>query len=99
MSLTQPQKRYLRRLGHDLHPLVRTGSAGLTDGVLAELERALGDHELVKIRLLADDRAQRTAYLDRVLAATGAELVQRVGHVVLLYRPNPEKRRHRIALP
>lgn len=99
MPLTPPQKRHLRRLGHDLHPLVRTGSAGLTDAVLAELERALADHELVKLRLLADDHEQRRRYLDAVLAATGAELVQRIGHVVLLYRPNPEKRRGRIELP
>lgn len=99
MSLTQSQKRYLRGLGHDLHPLVRTGSAGLTDAVLAELERALADHELVKIRLLADDRDQRSRYLEEVLRTTGAELVQRVGHVVLLYRANPEKRRGRIELP
>lgn len=99
MSLTQAQKRYLRGLGHDRHPLVRTGSAGLTDAVLAELERALADHELVKIRLLADDREQRSRYLEEVLRATGAELVQRVGHVVLLYRPNPERKRGRIELP
>lgn len=99
MSLTPAQKRYLRGLGHDLHPLVRTGSAGLTEAVLAELERALTDHELVKIRLLADDREQRSQYLRQVLTTTGAELVQRVGHVVLLYRPNPERKRGRIELP
>ncbi|WP_440996913.1 ribosome assembly RNA-binding protein YhbY [Arhodomonas sp. SL1] len=96
--LTEAQRRHLRRLGHDLHPLVRTGNAGLTDAVIAELERALRDHELVKVKLVAEDRAQRQAFIDRIIKATGATLVQRVGHIALLYRRNSDKREP-IALP
>jgi len=97
-SLTQQQERHLRRLGHDLKPVVRTGNAGLTDAVVAELGVALRDHELVKIKLAGSERNERRATTDRVLSATGALEVQQVGQVVLLYRPNPE-RRHPIALP
>ncbi len=97
-SLTEPRKRHLRRLGHSLKPVVRTGSAGLSEAVLREVEIALTDHELIKVKLVADDRAQRQAFADEVLARTGAVLVQAVGQVVLLYRPNPE-RKHPIALP
>lgn len=97
-SLSDAQKRHLRRLGHDLHPLVRTGAAGLTEAVLREIEIALHDHELVKIKLVADDRAQRRAFLQRIVERTGALAVQTVGHVALLYRANPE-RRHPLELP
>ncbi|MCS4504686.1 RNA-binding protein YhbY [wastewater metagenome] len=97
-SLTETQRRYLRRMGHDLKPVVRTGSAGLTEGVLTELERALHDHELVKVKLVADDRAQRRAFIERIVEATGAVEVQAIGHVALFYRRNPE-RREPIALP
>lgn len=96
--LNERQKRHLRRLGHGLKPIVRTGNAGLTDAVLAELDVALRDHELVKVKLVADDRSQRRGYVDQLLEATGAELVQSIGHTVLVYRPNPDKR-DPIALP
>ncbi len=97
-SLTEAQRRHLRRLGHDLKPVVRTGNAGLTEAVLAEADKALHDHELVKIKLVADDRAQRRAFIDRICERTGATLVQAIGHVALFYRRNPDKREP-IALP
>lgn len=97
-GLNERQRRHLRRLGHDLKPIVRTGSNGLTDAVLAELDVALRDHELVKVKLVADDRKQRRTYIEEIIAATGAELVQSIGHTVLIYRPNPD-RRDPIALP
>lgn len=97
-GLNERQRRHLRRLGHGLKPVVRTGNNGLTEAVLAELDVALRDHELVKVKLVAEDRQQRRDYVDRVLAHTGAELVQSIGHTVLIYRPNPDKREP-IALP
>ena len=57
----------------------------------AELDRALSDHELVKVRARVGDRDLRDQILDELAAQTGAELVQRIGHVALFYRPNPEK--------
>jgi RNA-binding protein len=97
-SLTEPRKRHLRRLGHALKPVVRTGSAGLSEAVMREVDIALTDHELIKVKLVAEDRGQRQDFVERLLERTGAVLVQAVGHVVLLYRPNPE-RKHPIALP
>ena len=97
-TLTQPQRRYLRRLGHDLKPVVRTGSAGLSQAVLDELERALDDHELVKVKLVAEDRDERARFIDAIRDHSGAELVQTIGHVALFYRRNPD-RRDPIALP
>ena len=97
MDLNERQKKHLRRLGHPLHPLVTLGQAGLTDAVAAEMERALADHELVKVRARLGDRQER----DRALAALGARtasaLVQRVGNVGLYFRPNPKL--SRIVLP
>ncbi len=97
-GLNERQKRHLRRLGHDRKPVVRTGNAGLTDAVIAELDVALRDHELVKLKLVANDRQQRRRYTEELLASTGAQLVQSIGHTILVYRPNPDKR-NPIALP
>jgi RNA-binding protein len=91
MPLTDAQRKYLRRLGHDRNPIVLVGQSGITPNLLAELNRALGDHELVKIRARVGDRDERDALIAELAAATGSELVQRIGHVALLYRPNPEK--------
>lgn len=92
-ELTERQKQHLRKLGHSLKPIVRTGNAGLTETVLSEVDTALRDHELIKVKLIAEDRAQRRRFTERLCADTHARLVQAVGQIALLYRPNPSKRR------
>jgi RNA-binding protein len=89
MPLSERQKKYLRRLAHPLHPLVMLGTAGLTEGVLRELDRALSDHELVKVSVRAGDRLARNAALASLSMRTSSELVQRVGHVGVFYRQRP----------
>lgn len=97
MDLSEKQKKHLRRLGHALAPVVLLGQHGLTDGVVAEMDRALRDHELVKARARVGDREGRDAAFDALAARTGSALVQRIGNVGLFYRRNPELAR--IVLP
>jgi RNA-binding protein len=89
--LTEPQKKFLRGLAHPRKVIVQTGNAGLTDAVLREIELALLHHELVKVRIVAGDRDERDAQIERAVQMTRCELVQRIGHVAILYRRNPEK--------
>ena len=89
--LTEPQRKYLRRLGHDRNPIVLVGQNGIGANLIAEFDRALNDHELVKVRARVGDRDERDAILDELAKATRSELVQRIGHVALFYRANPEK--------
>jgi RNA-binding protein len=91
MPLTEPQRKYLRRLGHDRNPVVLVGQAGLSPNLVAELDRALRDHELVKVRARVGDREARDAALQELATSTQSELVQRIGHVALYYRRNPDK--------
>nr|WP_245549525.1 YhbY family RNA-binding protein [Methylomicrobium album] len=67
------------------------GQAGLSPAVLAEVEIALDCHELLKVRIRAE-REDRKTIGDEIVAATGAELIQMIGQIAVLYRPNPEKR-------
>lgn len=90
MPLSEKQRKHLRRLAHPLHPIVMLGNAGLTDAVAAELERALGDHELVKVSARVGDREARNAALAALASRTASELVQRVGHVGVFYRRSKE---------
>lgn len=96
MNLNEHQKKFLRGLGHQLKPLVMVGDAGLSEPVLAEFESTLDHHELIKVRVRVGDREARDAIIGRLCAMSKAELVQRIGNVALLYRPNlkkkPEKR-------
>jgi RNA-binding protein len=89
MTLSEKQKKHLRRLGHPLHPLVMLGNAGLTTGVVKELDRALADHELVKVSARVGERSARDAALDDLAKQTSSEIVQRIGHVGLFYRRGP----------
>jgi len=93
VSLTERHKRQLRRLGHERKPVVMVGAQGLRDAVLAEVDSALEHHELIKVRVAVGDRDARDQAIAAILAATGAELIQRIGHVALLYRHNPERSR------
>jgi RNA-binding protein len=97
MNLTERQKKHLRRLGHALHPIVTLGNAGLTDAVAAEFERALVDHELVKVRARVGEREARDEALGALSSRTQAALVQKIGNVGLFFRPNPKL--SRIVLP
>ena len=69
-----------------MHPIVMLGNAGLTDGVVNELERALTDHELVKVGARVGDRAARDEALTTLANRTKAEIVQRIGNVGVFYR-------------
>jgi RNA-binding protein len=86
MQLSEKQKKHLRRLAHPLHPLVMLGNAGLTDAVVGELDRALADHELVKVSARVGDRTARDAALEELARRTQASMVQRIGHVGVFYR-------------
>jgi RNA-binding protein len=93
MPLSDAQRKHLRRVGHDRHPIVLIGQGGLGPNVIAEMERALGDHELVKVRARVGDRDERDCLLAELARATGSELVQQIGHVGLFYRRHPEQPR------
>ncbi len=85
-SLTERQRRHLRALAHPLKPVVRLGAGGLTDAVVRETERALADHELIKVKATAADAEHREALLAGLAERTGSALVQRIGHCAVLYR-------------
>jgi RNA-binding protein len=86
MTLTEKQKKHLRRLAHPLHPVVLVGQDGDSPGVVKELDGALGTHELVKVRARIGDRDERNLLLDRLATATRSSLVQRIGNVGVFYR-------------
>lgn len=98
MRITERQRRWLKAQAHHRKAVVSVGQAGVTEGLLAELEGALAHHELLKVRVAAGDRDLRGQLVDRLTEATRAELITRVGNVVVLYRANPKKP-SRLVLP
>ena len=86
MSLTRPQKQQLRSLAYALKPIVTIGNLGLTPAVQLEIHRALEDHELVKIKIACGDRVARQEIIQAVLAEQAADLIQSIGHVIVIFR-------------
>jgi RNA-binding protein len=86
MELTERQRKYLRGLGHALNPVLLVGQHGMTPAVIAEAERALHDHELIKVKFRGAEREARDAGLSELATATGSILVQRIGHTALYYK-------------
>ena len=95
--LTAAQNRFLRGQAHDLKAMLQVGGKGVTDAVVAEVVAALEHHELIKVKIAATDREARDAIIDALAERSDAALVQRIGHVAILYRPSEEQRR--IVLP
>jgi len=89
-ELSERQRRHLRGLAHPLKPVVRLGNAGLTEAVARETERALADHELIKVKAPGGDREARDALFEALAARTASALVHRIGNVAVLYRPHPQ---------
>ncbi|WP_449447641.1 ribosome assembly RNA-binding protein YhbY [Thermomonas brevis] len=96
-ALTNAQIRFLRGQAHDLKAMLQVGGKGITDALIAEVELALEHHELIKIKVAAEDRDLRDAMIADLAERTGAALVQRIGHTAVLYRPSKDKRQ--IVLP
>ena len=90
MLLTAKMKQHLKAKAHKLKPFVLIGSQGLTEAVIKEIQRALGDHELIKIRLATMDRKERLNMAANISDSTQAELVQMIGHIATFYRKNSE---------
>jgi RNA-binding protein len=97
MQLTEPQKKFLRREAHALKPVVTVGDKGITRALLDEVELAIEYHELIKIRIRANDRKQRDAAIGAIITASHATLLSRIGNVAAIYRPR--KKKPRIILP
>ena len=94
MSLSPAQRREYRAIAHHLKPVVTLGDKGLNEGVQEELDRALNDHELIKVKVAAGEKETRNEQVEELCKVTGAELVQVIGRVAVILRrtkkPNPK---------
>ena len=86
MELTERQRKYLRGLGHALNPVLLVGQHGMTPAVIAEAQRALHDHELIKVKFRGAERDARDEGLSQLATATESVLVQKIGHTALYYK-------------
>ncbi|MBN7795886.1 ribosome assembly RNA-binding protein YhbY [Parahaliea mediterranea] len=85
-----PDVKQLRAIGHKLKPIVTVAGNGLNDNVIAEIDRALNDHELIKIKLAVGSREARKATAEEICERAGAEMVQAIGNVILVLRRTAE---------
>ena len=97
IALTNAQIRFLRGQAHDLKAMLQVRGKGITDALVAVVALALELHELIKVKVGGADREDRDAMIDHLAARAEAALVQRIGHIAVLYRPSKDKRH--IVLP
>jgi RNA-binding protein len=95
--MTGKERRYLRGLAHGLSPVVIIGQRGLSDAVIRQVDGALTDHELIKVRFGAECPTDRVEGAAVLAERTSSAVAGAVGRVVILFRPHPE--RPRIVLP
>jgi RNA-binding protein len=97
-DLTGKQRRWLRGQAHSLKPVVQLGEKGLTDAVVAEVDRSLDAHELIKVRLVGE-RDEREAQAADLADRVEAEAVGLTGKVAIFYRPHSEPDKRRVKPP
>lgn len=90
MELAPARRRALRAQAHHLQPVVIIGDAGLTPGVLSEIDVHLKSHELIKIKVQEGERQQRAGMADEIAVALEAAVVQKIGKTLIIYRPRRE---------
>ncbi|WP_305907172.1 ribosome assembly RNA-binding protein YhbY [Methylomarinum sp. Ch1-1] len=88
--MNSADKKKLKAQAHPLKPVILIGQAGLSDAVLNEIELALDAHELIKVKIRAE-RADRQQISEKICASTGADLVQTIGQIIVIYRANPDQ--------
>lgn len=89
-TISSHQKRQFRAIGHHLRPAVTIGSKGLTASVLNELDRALHDHELIKVKLNMGDRNNNKSALQQLIDSLSVSVIQTIGHTALIYKPKKQ---------
>ncbi len=96
MALSAKQRKHLKALAHHRKPVVQVGNAGITVAVVSEITLALDAHELIKVRLPGVERDARHTLLGKICEATGAEAVQEIGRMAVIYR---RAKKPRLKLP
>ncbi|NVK25101.1 MAG: ribosome assembly RNA-binding protein YhbY [Gammaproteobacteria bacterium] len=90
MKLSKKQIQFLKGEAHSLKPVVQLGANGFTEGVLAEIENALAVHELIKVKIPAEDREELQLYVDAIVRESKAEKIQLIGKTLVLYKQGEE---------
>ena len=90
MTLSNADKKHYRSIAHNLNPVIIVGDKGLTENLFEELNRALHDHELIKVKIAIGDRDDRVEITNALIDNTKAELVQSIGKVIVLLKKNPK---------
>lgn len=94
--LSKTQIRFLKSAAHHLHPLVMIGANGLTEAVQKEINLALDSHELIKIKLGQLPDTEQDELILQICTEQQAHFVQKIGHLAIIYRANPEKKRYQL---
>jgi RNA-binding protein len=94
MPLDNSDKKRFRSIGHNLNPVVIIAQKGLSENIIEEIDRALKDHELIKIKLITSTRDAKRKLTEKICADFNAQCIQSIGHVILIYRaakkPDPK---------
>jgi RNA-binding protein len=90
-ALSIQERKRLRQIGHALNPVVMLGDKGLTESVVEELNRALNDHELIKVKVVAEDREARATLIAELVETTESQIVQTIGKIALIYKKAPKQ--------
>lgn len=98
VKLSSSQRKWLRGQAHSLKPIVQIGKQGLTESALRQVDEALDAHELIKVQAVAP-REEKDAIAERLAEELRADVAGRIGHIIILFRQNPDPEKQVYELP
>jgi len=96
LKLTAIERSALRAEAHALNPIVLIGEAGLTEGVMKEIDLGLNVHGLIKVRVFGDDRDARIAMYESICETLKAAPIQHIGKLLVIFRPKQEEKTQKV---
>ena len=91
------RRRQIKGLAHELEPLIQIGMQGVTDGVMKNIDSALKNHELIKIKFL-EHKDEKEELVRKIVEQIGSELIDIIGNIAILYKQNPDPKKRKIKL-
>lgn len=91
--MTSKERAYWRGQANSLEPIIQIGKEGISDNLITQIDDTLDARELLKIRVHLETAPQSPKELaNRLAEALGADVIQVIGGVIVLYRKADEER-------
>ena len=92
IQLSSKERAFLRKLAHNLEPIVRIGKDGIDENVLKSIAEVVKKRELIKVKILQNSSVEIDREMaDEVARDTKSVFVDKIGNILIFFKPKTTK--------